>query len=96
MVNIQLEEDAEQLWSLLSSLSLLHGIPIQQEETLSLSKDHAIELCRYGGVELHNISALLGGVAAQEAVKILTHLYVPLANTFVFNGIAGVGGNYNL
>ena len=47
-------------------------------------------------MELHNISSLMGGVAAQEAVKIITHLYVPLSNTYVFNGIAGCGGNYNL
>ena len=45
--------------------------------------------CRYGGSELHNVAAVLGGVVAQEALKLLTHQFVPLNNTFVFNGIRG-------
>mmetsp|Transcript_14646 Transcript_14646/g.15344 ORF Transcript_14646/g.15344 Transcript_14646/m.15344 type:complete len:613 (-) Transcript_14646:64-1902(-) len=70
---------------------------IDNSETIAkLTQSHARELTRYGGVELHNISSLMGGIAAQEAVKIITHLYVPLSNTYVFNGIAGCGGNYNL
>lgn len=32
---------------------------------------------------------MLGGVIAQEAVKLLTHQFVPLNNTFIFNGIRG-------
>lgn len=32
----------------------------------------------------------------QEAVKILTQQYVPLNNTFVYNGIASTGGSYKL
>lgn len=39
--------------------------------------------------ELHSISAFMGGMAAQEAVKIITHLWVPANNTIVYNGIAG-------
>jgi amyloid beta precursor protein binding protein 1 len=57
---------------------------------------HAVEITRYGGRELHNISALLGGVAAQEAVKVITRQFVPLDNTYVFNGIACCGGTYAL
>lgn len=32
----------------------------------------------------------------QEAVKVLTQQYVPLNNTFVYNGLASVGGSYRL
>ena len=53
-------------------------------------------MTRYGGIEMHNISSLMGGLTAQEAVKIITHLYVPLPGVFVFNGIAGCGGAYNI
>jgi len=60
------------------------------------SKDHAMEMVRYGGIELHNISALIGGIAAQEAIKIVTHQFVPLKSTYIFNGIAACGSTYDL
>lgn len=61
-----------------------------------ITKSHAAEITRYGGCELHNISALIGGIASQEAVKIITHQYVPLNNTYVYNGIASCGATYEL
>lgn len=45
------------------------------------------ELGRAGGVELHNISALTGGMVAQEVIKVLTKQYIPIENTCVFDGI---------
>ncbi|KAL9026387.1 MAG: hypothetical protein Q9196_004943 [Gyalolechia fulgens] len=45
------------------------------------------ELVRADGAELHNISALTGGMVAQEAIKILTKQYIPIDNTCVFDGI---------
>ncbi|XP_065843401.1 NEDD8-activating enzyme E1 regulatory subunit-like [Oscarella lobularis] len=47
------------------------------------------EMCRYGGCELHAVAAFLGGVAAQEVIKIVTHQFVPFNNTFVYNAIRG-------
>eukprot|EP01038_Epipyxis_sp_PR26KG_P012040 gene12040-16113_t len=58
--------------------------------------NHAIEITRYGGSQLHTISSFVGGIASQEAIKIITHQYIPLNNTYVFNGIASCGGTYNL
>lgn len=46
------------------------------------------ELGRAGGAELHNISALTGGMVAQEVIKVLTKQYIPIDNTCVFDGIA--------
>lgn len=48
----------------------------------------AEELARTGGGELHNISALTGGMVAQEMIKIITKQYVPIDNTCIFDGIA--------
>jgi NEDD8-activating enzyme E1 regulatory subunit len=45
------------------------------------------ELCRYGASELHSISAFVGGCAAQEAIKLITHQYVPIDNVLIYNGI---------
>jgi amyloid beta precursor protein binding protein 1 len=61
-----------------------------------ICQDHAIEITKYAGYELHAIAAMIGGVAAQEAVKVITHQYIPLNNTYIYNGIAGVGGSYSL
>lgn len=68
----------------------------QSELPEHLSRDHAQEIVRYGGCELHTISSLIGGIAAQEAVKIISHQYIPLNNTFIYNGIVGCGDTYNL
>jgi len=45
------------------------------------------ETVRYGGAELHPIAALVGGVASQEAIKLITHQFSPADNTFLFNGL---------
>ncbi len=43
--------------------------------------------CRYGGAELHTVAAYVGGVVAQEIIKLITSQYVPIANTLIFNGV---------
>ena len=45
------------------------------------------EVCRYGGCELHAVASIVGGCAAQEAIKLLTKQYVPVNNLFVFNAV---------
>jgi amyloid beta precursor protein binding protein 1 len=57
---------------------------------------YARELVRGGGCELHVISAFIGGIASQEAVKVITHQYIPLNNTYIFNGICSCGSTYEL
>jgi NEDD8-activating enzyme E1 regulatory subunit len=61
-----------------------------------ISRAVAQEIVRYAGYQVHNISALIGGIAAQEAVKLITHIFVPANNTYVFNGIASVAATYKL
>uniref|UniRef100_A0A7S1C6B9 NEDD8-activating enzyme E1 regulatory subunit n=1 Tax=Bicosoecida sp. CB-2014 TaxID=1486930 RepID=A0A7S1C6B9_9STRA len=61
---------------------------------IPVGADHAAEIARYGGAEPHNVAAVLGGVASQEAVKLITHQYEPLDNTFIFNGITGESAVY--
>ena len=39
-------------------------------EASTLTQDHVTELVRFGRSELHNIAALIGGMFAQEAVKV--------------------------
>ncbi|ERN17375.1 NEDD8-activating enzyme E1 regulatory subunit AXR1 isoform X2 [Amborella trichopoda] len=53
----------------------------------SLSEDLISEMCRYGGAELHTVAAYIGGIASQEAIKLITKQFIPLTGTFIFNGI---------
>jgi amyloid beta precursor protein binding protein 1 len=47
------------------------------------------EVVRYGGCELHVTSSVLGGIASQEAVKLITKQYAPLNNTLIYDGLHG-------
>eukprot|EP00743_Colponemidia_sp_Colp-15_P002951 GILK01003192.1.p1 GENE.GILK01003192.1~~GILK01003192.1.p1 ORF type:complete len:545 (-),score=108.62 GILK01003192.1:57-1649(-) len=64
---------------------------LESNPNVAVSDEVLQELCRYGGAELHNIAAILGGVISQEAVKLITHQYTPINNTYIFNGIISKG-----
>ena len=59
-------------------------------DNVIVEQDILDEIARYQGEELHTVSAVVGGVAAQEIVKLLTGLFVPLDNLFIYNGVHGV------
>mmetsp|Transcript_71980 Transcript_71980/g.64674 ORF Transcript_71980/g.64674 Transcript_71980/m.64674 type:complete len:610 (-) Transcript_71980:27-1856(-) len=46
-----------------------------------------LEMIRFGGSELHNMGAFVGGVSAQGIMKILLRQFYPYNHTYVFNGI---------
>eukprot|EP01116_Phalansterium_solitarium_P004896 TRINITY_DN16103_c0_g1_i1.p1 TRINITY_DN16103_c0_g1~~TRINITY_DN16103_c0_g1_i1.p1 ORF type:complete len:123 (+),score=42.81 TRINITY_DN16103_c0_g1_i1:65-433(+) len=52
-----------------------------------IDDDAIVEMVRFGAAELHPIAAFMGGVAAQEIIKLVTHQYTPINNTFIYNGI---------
>lgn len=94
-----LEGDAKEVQALVRSICASMGLSdadLVKSTLLSGTMAHAVEITRYGNAELHNIASVLGGVASQEAVKIITGQYVPLDNTYVYNGIAGTAGVYRL
>jgi len=51
---------------------------------------------RYGGSEVHTIAALVGGVAAQEVVKVVTHQFEIADNTYLYNGISSASATMSL
>lgn len=89
-----LENDTDSLW--LELQGLWKELAVEEQVEVTVKKEHAAELVRYGASELHNVAAIVGGVASQEIVKIITRQFVPLNNTFIFNGIASAGGSYSL
>lgn len=41
-----------------------------------------------GGSELHVVASMMGGMAAQEAIKLVTAQFVPFAGSLVYDAIA--------
>eukprot|EP00405_Crypthecodinium_cohnii_P039630 CAMPEP_0206541038 /NCGR_PEP_ID=MMETSP0325_2-20121206/9369_1 /ASSEMBLY_ACC=CAM_ASM_000347 /TAXON_ID=2866 /ORGANISM="Crypthecodinium cohnii, Strain Seligo" /LENGTH=524 /DNA_ID=CAMNT_0054038889 /DNA_START=519 /DNA_END=2093 /DNA_ORIENTATION=- len=58
-------------------------------ENLAVESKYLEEIVRYGGCELHTTSSVLGGIAAQEAVKLISKQYSPLNNTLLYDGLHG-------
>ncbi|KAA0187732.1 NEDD8-activating enzyme E1 regulatory subunit, partial [Fasciolopsis buskii] len=52
-----------------------------------ISWDYVNEMCRFGGGELHSVSAFMGGIVAQEVIKLITHQFVPISKPLVYNAI---------
>ncbi|KAH3677269.1 hypothetical protein WICPIJ_008984 [Wickerhamomyces pijperi] len=54
------------------------------------------EILRVEGKELANISSIMGGIGAQELLKLITLQYKPLDDFLVFDGIRSVSERYKI
>lgn len=54
------------------------------------------ELFAHQTSSYHNISSYMGGIAAQEVLKIITEQYIPLDNLYVFDGIRSVSSKWKV
>lgn len=54
------------------------------------------EILAHGSRNYHNISSLVGGVASQEVLKLVTSQYIPVDNLFVFDGIHSVSEKWKI
>ena len=54
-----------------------------------IKDDYIKEICRYGACELHPVASLIGGAAAHEVIKLITHQYVPFHDCYIFNAMTG-------
>lgn len=52
-----------------------------------LPDDLVGEMVRFGASELHCVGAIMGGMAAQEAIKLITAQFVPLSGGLIYNGM---------
>ena len=64
--------------------SLLSGLCLPE---LLVKEDLIHEMCRFGGAEIHSVAAFMGGVAAQEVIKLITRQFVPVNNTYIYNAM---------
>ena len=52
-----------------------------------ISDDLYMEMCRFGAGEMHVVASIVGGMASQEAIKIITRQFTPAHGTLIYNGI---------
>jgi len=75
--------DVEKLMAIQTELYKTNKVPDDQ----SVVKECLEEMVRYGGAELHNMGAFVGGVASQTIMKVLLRQFYTYNHTYVFNGI---------
>ncbi|EGG02509.1 uncharacterized protein MELLADRAFT_91342 [Melampsora larici-populina 98AG31] len=68
-------------------LGSLGGLKLSEPGLPKTLIDAIGEVVRAGGSELPQIAALIGGIVAQEAIKLISHQYIPLSGTCIFDGI---------
>ncbi|XP_065145361.1 NEDD8-activating enzyme E1 regulatory subunit [Paramisgurnus dabryanus] len=88
--NYQVEEDINKL------KLCVNGLLQEYSLNVNVKDDYIHEFCRYGAAEPHTVAAFLGGSAAQEAIKIITHQFVPFNNTFIYNAMAQTSATFQL
>ncbi|KRY85649.1 Nedd8-activating enzyme E1 regulatory subunit [Trichinella pseudospiralis] len=86
----QFDWDKSELGKIVDSILTMYDLP------KLIKPDLIDEICRYGGEEMHCTAAVIAGLAAQEAVKLLTGQYVPMVNTFIYDGLINDGRVFEL
>uniref|UniRef100_A0A8C5EDC7 NEDD8-activating enzyme E1 regulatory subunit n=1 Tax=Gouania willdenowi TaxID=441366 RepID=A0A8C5EDC7_GOUWI len=79
--NYQVEDDISKLKLCVNSVMQEYNLNV------NIKDDYVHEFCRFGASEPHTVAAFIGGSAAQEAIKIISHQFVPFNNTFIYNAM---------
>lgn len=85
----EVEADVGKLKTTVSGLAGELGI-----DASKISDDQIHEMCRSGGSELHTIASVMGAIASQEIIKLVTHKWVPLNNSFLYNGMSSAATRF--
>ena len=92
-VDEEVEDDVSLLKTCVTNLMQDSGV---MAGPLNVKAEIVQEMCRFGNSEPHSMAAFMGGVGSQEVIKILTHQYIPVNNTYIFNGISSSSAIYKL
>lgn len=79
----EMEEDVSRLKSL--AVGLLNDMG---GGGTSLPEDFISEICRFGAAEIHCVASIVGGIASQECIKLLTRQFTPIQGTFIYNAMS--------
>lgn len=76
------EQDVTLMQQLVAQTASEMGLPASVAK-----QDILLEFCRAAGPTMHTVAAIIGGIAAQEALKTILQQFVPLDGVLVYNGI---------
>lgn len=88
--NYQVEGDISKLKLCVTSLLQEYSLSV------NIKDDYIHEFCRYGATEPHTVAAFMGGAAAQEVIKLITHQFVPFSNTYIYNAMSQTSATLQL
>jgi hypothetical protein len=91
LLNRQLEDDAAVLKARMASVAADCGV-----SAAAVPDDYVEEMVRFGASELHVTGAIMGGIAAQETIKFITHQFVPVPGTLIYNAMASTSSVFVL
>jgi len=85
--------DVQELTALVTALTKDIANPCAEEEgaTFTVESRFIEEMCRAEGAEIVTISSIMGGIASQEIIKMLTRQFTPVNNTLIFEGARAIG-----
>ncbi|KAJ2962023.1 hypothetical protein NQZ79_g2820 [Umbelopsis isabellina] len=96
----QKEEDAAIKALEEATRHILSSMDIPQDKVTSILDNHlrtyVVNFVRYNGSELPNIASLMGGLVAQEVIKVITRQYIPIDNTCIYDGMTATTSTYDL
>ena len=73
--------------------TFLKEIGVNEQE---YDKNCVTEILHAGACVLPNIAAIVGGVASQEIIKLITNQYLILDNMVIYDGIKSVFSKYKI
>ena len=85
------EEDILTLRMLVTKVVADLGLPPS-----SVSEELVVDFCRCAAGEIHCTAAVMGGMAAQESIKVVMQQFVPVVGTLVYDGSRSSTATCNL
>jgi len=79
----ELEEDVSRLKAL--AVGILNDMG---GGGVTVPEDLVCEVCRFGAGEIHCVASIVGGIASQESIKLLTGQFTPIQGTFLYNAMS--------
>lgn len=69
--------------------AIMSRVNPDNDESIKVDDRYVREILRFSDSKIHSVSAFLGGVASEEAIKLLISQYTPLNHTMIYDGIHG-------
>lgn len=79
-------ENAERVFSLMADWFATSGVALNESKT-EVARDVAYEICRYANGQIYAVGAVLGGIASQELIKVITQQFTPMTKRLIYDAV---------